>query len=278
MIQVVKKIGKELFFPAFLLLFTMVYETFQALKSYPDDAAAIFILFGFLSVVTFWGLKDLQKTTKIHSSPAWSWFLLVLSLSILCAEQLNWCPAWFDSVGLTGLLLALLMRFSGKESVIFLGLPIIMSIALLPNQAEILLALSFPLRLISSAVTVEFLEICGLDITRDVTTIYIAQREVAITDACSGISELWALLLFAAIFIYPLRIPRIGKICGLLLIFPVAILANILRLVLTFFLFMIMGEQVFENNMHIALGYLFLITSFLLLLGGVKLLKKGFAS
>ena len=71
----------------------------------------------------------------------------------------------------------------------------------------VMLALSYPLRLMATHISVAFLKFVGVEVVAERTSINILAegREIAVTDACSGIEQLGGLVIatVAALVVVP---------------------------------------------------------------------------
>lgn len=231
------------------------WGTWQAL-SRGGEVAAILTLLLLTLLIGRDGMGRLAGESRQPSR--WGWVALVAALAVVC-----WGLAARSEV-LKNAALVLLgigcgVFYCGRPFFRCLGPALSAALLLLPFQESIMLLLSYPLRLLSSGLTAGVLMIFRPDVKLQLTSIFIGANEIAVTDACSGIAELWALLLLA----YWLRRGRRGvrglEWLSLLVIFPVAILANAARLLLTVTLFEWWGEVVFGSAAHQLLGGIFLL-------------------
>lgn len=135
-----------------------------------------------------------------------------------------------------------------------------LTLVIIPVQEQLFLAVSYPLRLISTMLTVETLQLFGCDIAYQLTTIRVGGFHLAITDACSGISQLAVLFLLGYIVVIMKQHRSFGLAAlHYLALLPVVIFANAVRLIITILLFYAIGEKAFENTYHAALGYCFVL-------------------
>ncbi|MFA6658515.1 MAG: exosortase/archaeosortase family protein [Victivallaceae bacterium] len=159
---------------------------------------------------------------------------------------------------------AILIFTLGLRSGGMMGVPIFLCFLVIPYQEQIALFISYPLRLISTVLSVKSLQIFGVDVNYEFTTVTIGEAAIAITDACSGITQLEVLLLLG--YLVVLRQHQSGLMRSLhyCCMLPVIIITNSLRLILTIILFMFIGNSAFDDFWHKTLGY-FLIVGVMLL-------------
>jgi exosortase len=111
-------------------------------------------------------------------------------------------------------------------------------------------------------------------------TIFVAQYELLVEDACSGLHSLLGLVAVTLLYVYLTR----GASWRLALLFaalaiPIAIVANILRIVVLVLLTYFFGNGVAQGFLHQAAGLLLFGTALLLVFavdrGGSRLMRRG---
>lgn len=119
------------------------------------------------------------------------------------------------------------------------------------------LTLSYPLRLMATSVAVGLLRLFGVAVSADRTLITVGTdgAGIAVTDACSGIDQLFALLLVGVVFAWIMQRTALWRALHWACILPSLVLANALRLVATVLLYLGAGETILGNFWHTALGY-----------------------
>lgn len=122
----------------------------------------------------------------------------------------------------------------------------------------LMLTLSYPIRLMSTGLSVGILRTFGFDVTANLTLITVAGREsgIAVTDACGGIDQLTGLLVVGIVLSVVMQRKWRWRLMHFACILPALVLANALRLVLTIVLLSQFGDVVLANTCHHALGWL----------------------
>ena len=145
----------------------------------------------------------------------------------------------------------------------------------MPFHEEIMLLLSFPLRLSATVLSSFLLNLCGTGTICSGTSLILHGVNIAITDACSGIKQLDAFILISFAAVQILHRKTGWKILHFAFIMPSIIIGNALRIVLTVLLFRLLGETVFDNTWHTVLGYTQIIFAILLFLGAGSLFSAA---
>ena len=124
-----------------------------------------------------------------------------------------------------------------------------------PFRESIVLYLSYPFRMVSTVISVGFLQLFGMSIENDGTTIRIEGLDIAITDACSGIQQFEAMILVAFWLVMVWKRPFVWRCVHYAFLIPSIILANAVRIILTIVLYKAGLESVLNNTWHEGLGY-----------------------
>jgi exosortase/archaeosortase family protein len=98
-----------------------------------------------------------------------------------------------------------------------------------------------------------------MQISCDATILKIGSEEIAVTAACSGINQLEAMFLIGWILVMLSHKKLVCRVSHWLLLLPLVILFNSLRLIITMILYSSMGEYALTDTVHNALGYTMVI-------------------
>ena len=222
-----------------------------------------------------YGVAHLETAKKDNSSGKFAWLLLALSFVLMGASIFTDSECGKNMALLLGCS-SVAVYLEGRRCLKLLALPLLLCYIVLPFLENITLYCSYPLRLLSTEFTVGILQVFHVDISSRLTTIFIGKTQIAITDACSGVSQLGVLLFFT--WILAVNLPATGqmrKIIWCIFILPIVIIANTVRLLATVGLFYAVGERAFENDIHTALGYSFILLSLIMLWGCGKALTPA---
>jgi exosortase len=110
----------------------------------------------------------------------------------------------------------------------------------------------------------------GLPVARDGVLLYVGQYQLLVADACSGLNSMFSLTALGALFLYLQREQsRIVRFIVMLCIWPIAFLANVMRVLTLILVTFYLGDEVGQGFMHQLAG-LFLFSAALGLLYGVN--------
>lgn len=179
-------------------------------------------------------------------------------------------------VALPGLSLLLL----GRERTKAIWFPLAFLGFAIPIPLVVARRIFMVLRRIAAVGTEHGLRLMGFDVVREGTLVRFDQHAIAISDPCSGFSTLLALTMFAALLAHT-SLRRGWKIVLLLLLaFPIAAFANVLRCIALALLVGVYGDGILDTWVHPGTGIAAFLVALPLLLLAVDLLgdrKEGAA-
>lgn len=131
-----------------------------------------------------------------------------------------------------------------------------------------LLAISYPLRMMATLLAVSLLNLFGADVTHEMTTIRVGGAGIAITDACSGIEQLGAMMIVGLVIAKLQQRRWLSTFFHYGFIIPSIVISNALRIALTAALYLgPLGDAALGDAWHSTLGWFQTVLSILLLIG-----------
>ncbi len=164
--------------------------------------------------------------------------------------------------------------FYGFRQVLHWWLPFSLIALSIPIPAVLTNALAFPLQLKASSMGAALLEFRHVPVRLMGNVINLPGRQLFVTEACSGLRSLTALLALG-LLVGGLWLKYPASRAFLLLItLPVAILVNAFRVFLTGFLVYYVSPAMGEGFMHLSEGWLLFVIAFMIL-GLLTWLMRG---
>jgi exosortase len=205
--------------------------------------------------VAFLIYQELKRFTGAPpSSSAWGFVLLVPALIVQALDagmHTQLLSAASIVLALPGLSLLLL----GRERTRAILFPLLFLAAALPIPLGMTEQIHMQLRLITTAASGWIVPMLGIPVFPEGTTLYLPPGPLQISDACSGFSTLYAAAAVACLTAH--SAPTMGrKVLVLLSAAPLAIAANILRIVALVVLVMWRGSGVLDTFLHPLSGIL----------------------
>lgn len=135
-------------------------------------------------------------------------------------------------------------------------------------------AVAFPLRLVAAQAAAWGIRLFGIPVYLEGNVIHLPNLVMNVVDACSGIRSLISLLAVGVILAYLILPSRWLKVVVVLLVPPVAVFTNAVRVTMAGVLSQWVGPETLEGVMHDFVGWLVFMAGFVLLLAITLLLKR----
>ena len=242
-----------------VLVVTSVYSLIAAFQMHQEvERVVILWLFaGGMAGATAWRMIKTHTFINPHD--------LILSwIFLICAAGTLFLTAFLSNelalqIALLLLFGACLARFANYPDVFKLLPAGVIFLLLLPNADYFNSLMSYPLRLICSYITYFVLSVFGMQVSCDATVLTMGHEEIAVTAACSGINQLEAMFFIGWIITMFVHKRLICRVSHWLLLLPLVILFNALRLIITLVIYSNWGEVALSDTVHSVLGYLMVI-------------------
>jgi exosortase len=181
----------------------------------------------------------------------------------------------FEAAGLYGVGLTMLYSIFGLPALIKNWFPLFYLGFCVPPPRWVIDQITAPLKQLVSSIATGVLHAAGLPISREGVTIHVGGYELLVEDACSGMNSLIGLSAISLFYIYLLRGASL-RYAGILtlLIIPIAIVGNILRIMVLVLLTNYFGDQVAQGFAHFTAGIFLFGVSLLLVFLADNLLQR----
>jgi exosortase len=134
--------------------------------------------------------------------------------------------------------------------------------------------IAFPLRLIAASLAGGILHTLGTPTLVEGNIIHLPYIVLNVVDACSGIRSLISLLAAGSILAYLMLPNRLSKILLVLLVFPVAVFTNALRVVTAGLLAKQIGLEAIEGSTHDFVGWAVFMVAFAIMAAITALVRR----
>jgi exosortase len=248
----------------------ILYHLVRHWKLVPDYSHGFLI--APLALYFAWERRDALKRTPVETS--W-WGVVPLALGSLAlaigrlgVELMAMRTAFV--LTLIGLVLLLL----GRRMARVLAFPLFFLFLMIPLPQSLVNTITFPLQLIATDLAMTPLYWLEIPALREGNIITLAETQLLVAEACSGLRSLMALGTLGVVFAYFFRRNMIERIVIVLSTLPIAILVNSFRVALTAYLTHRFGEAAADGVIHQTEGFFTFGLAFGLLLVEAWLLKK----
>lgn len=148
---------------------------------------------------------------------------------------------------------------------------------MIPIPYVVYFAVAFPLQVAATKITVSVLSTIGMEVIRQGNIIHLAGgRALEVADACSGIRSLIALFAIGAMWAYLFQKNLIGQIVLFLSTVPIAVFANVVRVLITVMIVATVTDKVTDEPLHTIMGLSVFVVEFVGLFIIGSILRKVF--
>jgi len=160
----------------------------------------------------------------------------------------------FISIEVASMLLAYLAvaySFLGAPVLRLMWFPIVYLAFMIPIPGSVLDTATQPLKALVSQSVTGVLGVFGYPVARVGVTIYVAQYQLLVEDACAGLNSLISLTAIGLFYVYVMRNTNWRySVLLLMLVLPIAILANCIRVAALVLLTYYFGDAVAQGFLH----------------------------
>jgi exosortase len=155
-----------------------------------------------------------------------------------------------------------------------LAFPLLFLFLMVPLPQSLVNVIAFPLQLVAADLAVNVLYQLGIPALREGNIIHLANAQLFVAEACSGLRSLMALITLGVVFAYFFRKSLVERALIVLSAIPIAILVNSFRVALTGVLTHRFGQAAADGVIHTTEGLFTFAIAFVLLLGEAWLLRR----
>jgi len=210
--------------------------------------------------------RGFRKTWNFKPSNSIGWIMMTAAVALIwCGILTGNKTAVFFNLSLLALMLSLAAWLAGTGFMLKTLLPFTVFIIILPFLNYFHYLLSYPLCVICAGFTVTLLKIFGLQVSNEAAVIIMGGQKISITTACSGIFQLEAMLLLGWLIVVSDHRNIWRRAAHFIMIFPIVIFMNTLRLTAVILLYMNIGDAAFSYKLHTVMGFVMVILAALLM-------------
>jgi exosortase len=226
--------SKEHLFPFAIISVLLVAIYFRiAIKLFIDWYSIPDYSHGFLvplfAVFLVWDKRKTLSITKVEQS--WNGVVLILlaiAVLILGIYGVDLFTSRFSFVLMLG---GLVWTFFGRAMLRELRFPLLVLILAIPFPAIIFNQITFPLQLMASRLASLILPLLGVPVLQEGNVIELPIMRLEVAEACSGIRSLMSLFTLAVFYGYFLEKTTTRRVILALASIPIAVAANVARIV-----------------------------------------------
>lgn len=174
-----------------------------------------------------------------------------------------------EVAGLYGVFLSIAFSYFGYRALRLIWFPLLYLAFIIPPPGWAIDFITAPLKEFVSYVATGLLQAVGIPIVREGVTLTVGSYQLLVEDACSGMNSLTGLIAISLFYIYLARSASVRySLLLVCLVVPIAIAANIIRIIVLVLLTYYAGDAVAQGFLHMTAG-LFLFALALVLVFAV---------
>jgi exosortase A len=224
-----------------------------------------------LAAYLAWERRD-RLAALVPNPSTWGLAIVAASWMVLLAGLLG-AELFLTRISMIGMLIGGILFILGPKHLKVLVFPVSLLLLMIPIPAIVFNQILFPLQLLASRTGEASLAAAGIPVLREGNVIILANTQLEVAEACSGIRSLVSLLTLAIVYGYVVD-QRVGiRVALALSSIPVAILANGVRVAGTGFAAHYFGPAAAQGFFHAFSGWLVFIVAFLLLFAVMRTLQ-----
>lgn len=239
---------------------------------YNDDNYSHGFLIPVISGYFLWQRKDVIKSVSISSSYS-GLFVLILGTVIYLIGILSG-ELFTMRFSMLIVLAGAILFVYGREIYKAVSFPFYYLVFMIPLPYILYDSVAFPLKLLVSKVSVEFLSFIGILVMREGNIIHLANTTLEVADACSGIRSIISLLALSTAIAYLTQRGWIKRLTLIALAVPIAVFVNAVRVIVTGILAEKYGAEAAEGFFHEFAGLLIFGIAIVMLITSAVIMGK----
>jgi exosortase len=155
----------------------------------------------------------------------------------------------------------MILFFAGWKMLRAVAFPLAFLVLMIPLPALIYNQATFPLQLLASRLASNSLELLGIPVLREGNVLVLPNYSLEVVEACSGIRSLMSLIALAVAYGYFVEQRLWARITLAVLMLPIAVASNALRVVGAGVVTYFWGPQYAEGFFHFFQGWLIFVSA-----------------
>jgi exosortase len=218
--------------------------------------------------------RERERLRQIPLKPANSGLLVMLfAIALLLAGSLG-AELFTSRTSLLFLIAGIVLFLAGWKMLRAVSFPLAFLILMIPIPVLIFNEVAFPLQILASRFATFWLHLFNVPVLREGNLIILPNYTLEVVDACSGIRSLMTLITLAIAYGYFAESRRWARYLLVLLMIPIAIVSNAIRIMGAGVLTLHFGKEAAEGFFHEFSGWVIFVAAMILMFACHWVLRK----
>ncbi len=205
--------------------------------------------------------RECTRWTNSEIKPSNFGFVVMLgAVGLLLLGSLG-AELFISRISMLALLAGMILFLAGWNMLRAVSFPLSYLILMIPFPVIIYNQITFPLQLLASRLATAGLDLARVPVLRDGNVLVMSNYSLEVVEACSGIRSLMALVALAVAYGYLMEPQRSVRYILVLLMVPIAIVTNAIRIVIAGMLAHRYGPATAEGFLHEFSGWVIFVSA-----------------
>jgi exosortase len=209
--------------------------------------------------------REREKWMRCESQPSNFGFLVMVGAVVLLMGGSLGAELFISRFSLLVLLAGMVLFLQGWKVLRGVSFPIAFLVLMIPIPVIIYNQITFPLQLIASRFATFWLELVQVPVLREGNVLILPNYSLEVVEACSGIRSLMTLITLAIAYGYLVERRRWARYTLTVLMVPIAIVSNAIRVMGTGVLTYEFGPKAAEGFFHEFSGWIIFLVALVLM-------------
>ena len=243
-----------------LLFAPVIWQLINVWKTNDDYSHGFFVIP--ISLYIVWHKR--QKLLSLPAKP--SWFGLPFFIGGVIIYFICFVTKFhtFTHLSMVVILLGLLLFLTGWQPTKELLLPLLFLLFMFPIPNAYYILITNPLKLMITKISTQVIHLMGVPVYREGNLLFLANSQLEIAEACSGVRSLYSYLMLGCLFAF-MSTKRMTKMVLMLSTIPLAFAVNVVRVTGTGILSQYYGSKVAQGFFHEFSGFIVFVLGFVIL-------------
>ena len=215
-----------------------------------------------------------EKWARAEPKPSNFGLLVLVGAVVLLIGGSLGAELFTSRFSLLVLLAGMVLFLAGWKILRAVSFPLAFLVLMIPIPAIIYNEITFPLQLIASRFATFWLELVQVPVLREGNVLILPNYSLEVVEACSGIRSLMTLITLAIAYGYLVEPRRWVRYALVILMLPIAIVSNAIRIMGTGVLTFRFGPKAAEGFFHEFSGWVIFLAALILMFASHAILKR----